>query len=512
MQAHHYTKAISEGCGALHSLQLVAPFLTIVGMKSIPPCFVLRTFSCTTVLLAGITACSLEAQTITREDAAFLDDLQRRTFGYFWETTNAENGLTPDRAPRKSFASIAAIGFALTSYPIAVEHGWISREEAAGRTLTTLTFFNDAPQGKAADGMSGYKGFFYHFLDRDTGERFRTNELSTIDTALLMAGVLFASEYFDADNATEAKIRNLADSLYRNVQWDWMQQKNGRIGHGWKPEQGALKYSYEGYNEAMLLYVLALGSPTHPVEQRAWKSYTSTYVWDSFHGFEMVNFSPLFGHQYSHVWIDFRGIEDAYMGAKGIDYFENSTRMTKAQRAYAIANPMKWQDYGANIWGLTACDGPARTTRVVGGEERQFFTYTARGVSSTHIRDDGTIAPTAVGGSIAFAPEICVPALRAIHARYGESVYGKFGFIDCFNPTFTFDEIRLRHGKIVPGKGWFDTDYLGIDQGPIITMIENFRTGLVWKLMRNNRYIQHGLREAGFSGGWLDLSKGAGDE
>jgi hypothetical protein len=267
-----------------------------------------------TAVVAGIlilaVARSWAAPIISEDDAAFLDDVQHRTFGYFWETTSAANGLTPDRAPRKTSASIAAVGFALTAYPIGVERGWITREQAAERTLTTLEFFSKAPQGDAAEGMTGHKGFFYHFLEQETGRRYLTNELSTIDTALLMAGVLVASEYFDSESAEEVKIRTLADGLYRNVQWDWMQQDSGLIGHGWKPEQGSLKHGYEGYNEAMLLYVLALGSPTHPIDKRAWQSYTSTYSWDHFHGFEMVNFGPLFGHQYSHVWIDFRGIQD----------------------------------------------------------------------------------------------------------------------------------------------------------------------------------------------------------
>lgn len=441
---------------------------------------------------------------LSTENETFLDDVQRRTFGYFWETTNPENGLTPDRWPRKTFASIAAVGFSLTAYPIGVEREWITRDEAAARTLATLQFFEDAPQGDAAEGMSGYKGFYYHFLDTESGMRYRTNELSTIDTALLMAGVLFACEYFDGESDEERKIRELGDKLYRNVQWDWMQQESGLIGHGWKPESGKLKHAYEGYNEAMILNLLALGSPTHPADPKLWKAFTSTYHWGKFHGYEMINFSPLFGHQYSHVWIDFRGIQDPYTKDKNIDYFENSVRMTRAQRAYAIANPMGWKDYGENIWGLTACDGPEHVKRVFGGKERQFFTYTARGASSMRIRDDGTVAPTAAGGSIPFAPDICIPALQEMQARYGDSLFNRYGFLDCFNPTFTFTDVKLRHGKLVDGKGWFDTDYLGIDQGPILTMIENYRSEFVWKTMKKNPHILRGLRRAGFSGGWLE--------
>jgi hypothetical protein len=438
------------------------------------------------------------------EDDAFLEDVQRRTFGYFWHTTNPENGLTADRWPTETFASIAAVGFALTAYPIGVEHGWITREQGVDRTLTTLQFFADASQGDATEGMSGHKGFYYHFLEQDTGKRFRTNELSSIDTSLLMAGVLFSGDYFAGEAADEQRIRTLADALYRDVQWDWMQQESGLIGHGWKPETGKLKHAYAGYNEAMILNILALGSPTHPVDTKLWEAFTSTYQWETFYGYDMVNFGPLFGHQYSHVWIDFRKIQDPYMKTKQIDYFENSVRMTRAQRAYAIANSMGWKDYSSNFWGLTACDGPRHLKRNYNGTERQFFTYTARGASSLRIRDDGTLAPTAVGGSIAFAPDICIPALRAMKDRYGEALYGKFGFVDCFNPTFTFADIKLHHGKLVDGMGWFDTDYLGIDQGPIITMIENYRTELIWKTMKKNPHIQRGLKKAGFGGGWLD--------
>ena len=314
---------------------------------------------------------------------------------------------------------------------------------------------------------------------------------------------LFAAEYFDRNEAQEAKIRSLADALYRGVQWDWMQREDGLIAHGWKPERGVLPHAYEGYNEAMILYVLALGSPTHPVEPRAWEAYTKSYVWEDFHGEAHLQFSPLFGHQYSHVWIDFRGIQDPYMKAKGIDYFENSARATRSQRAYAIANPMGWKDYGENVWGLTACDGPVNARLEYNGTVRQFQTYSARGASGKRVRDDGALAPTAVGGSLPFAPDICLPAMKAMKARYGEALYSKYGFLDCFNPSFNYPDVKLGHGRLVEGKGWFDTDYLGIDQGPILTMIENWRAEFVWKTMCKNAYVRGGLKKAGFTGGWL---------
>jgi hypothetical protein len=436
--------------------------------------------------------------------AAFLDTLQRRTFDFFWETTNPRNGLAPDRWPSPPFSSIAAIGFALTAYPIGVERGWVERNAAAERTLTTLRFMWLLPQGPDPSGFGGYKGFFYHFLDMETGLRFRNTELSTIDTGLMLCGVLFAEQYFDGPDATEGAIRAYADSLYRRVEWTWFVRDIPLITMGWHPERGYGPARYEGYNEAMFLYVLALGSPSHPVAPSAWTRYTSTYDWAPFYGYQHVNFPPLFGHQYSHVWIDFRGIKDAYMRARGIDYFENSRRATLAQRAYAIDNPSDWRDYGADVWGLTASDGPSGATVEIDGRQRRFHTYWARGAAATEILDDGTIAPTAAGGSIPFAPEVAIPALRAMRVRYGDDLFTRYGFLDAFNPTLQVQGVRLQRGRIVPGKGWFDDNYLGIDQGPIVAMIENHRPGFVWRVMREHPAIVRGLCRAGFSGGWLE--------
>jgi hypothetical protein len=435
---------------------------------------------------------------------AFLDTLQERTFRFFWERTNPANGLVPDRWPTPSFSSVAAVGFGLTSYPVGVERGWVTREQARERTLNTLRFFWRAPQGPDAVGMTGHRGFFYHFLDMQTGRRFDKVELSTIDTGLLMLGVLFAAEYFDRPDAGETEIRALADSLYRRVDWAWATTPRAPlISMGWHPETGFIPHDYRGYNEAMFLYLIALGSPTHPVPPAAWTSFTSTYPWAEFHGQEHVNFAPLFGHQYSHSWIDFRGIRDAYMRQRGIDYFENSRRATLSQRAYAIANPMGWKDYGPNVWGLTASDGPKDTVITIDGKRRTLFTYRARGAAADHVEDDGTLVPTAAGGSIPFAPEITIPALMEMRRRYGDNLFQQYGFLDAFNPTLT-QPMPLQHGKIVPGVGWFDGDYLGIDQGPIVLMIENHRTGMIWRLMRRNEHLVRGLCRAGFKGGWIE--------
>jgi hypothetical protein len=353
------------------------------------------------------------------------------------------------------------------------------------------------------------RGFFYHFLDMRTGKRWRDCELSSIDTALLMLGVLASREYFDGDNATEREIRETADTLYRNVRWDWMQPRPPLIGMGWRPEEGGfIRADYRGYDEALFLYVLAIGSPTHPVDPAAWEAFTKTYKWADFQGQgEHVNFAPLFGHQYAACWIDLRGVSDAYLREKGIDYFENSRRATLAQRQYAIANPGGWRDYGADVWGLTACDGPANIERDYNGKSRRFHTYMARGAAADAVIDDGTIAPTAAGGSIPFAPKETIHALKTMRERYGDRLYGEYGFRDAFNPSFRYTDVRPQRGVIDPEHGWFDSDYLGIDQGPILLMAENHRTGFVWDLMKKSPYIRAGLERAGFAGGWLDEKK-----
>lgn len=434
----------------------------------------------------------------------FFDSVESRTFAWFWDSTNPENGMVPDRTPEKPFASVAAVGFGLTAIPVGIERGYVTREEGIERVLATLRFLRDAPQGDAASGVIGYKGFYYHFLDMDTGTRYQKVELSTIDTALCMMGVLFCQSYFDGATADEVAIREIAEELYQRVEWDWFTIRKSLLCMGWHPEHGFINADYKGYDEAMFLYILALGSPTHPVPESAWTDFTSSNRWADFMGQEHIVFAPLFGHQYSHVWIDFRGIQDELMREKGIDYFENSRRATIAQRAYAIQNPLGWKDYGPLIWGFTACDGPASIKHEYNGELRTFMTYNARGADADYISDDGTIAPTAAGGSLPFAPEHTVSALMEMVRRYGKHVYNEHGFVDAFNPSFDFEGVAPEKGTVVPYVGWFDSDQLGIDQGPILLMIENYRTGLVWETMKRNPHILRGLQRAGFKGGWLD--------
>lgn len=450
--------------------------------------------------VAALTGCAT-----TGIGAGFdLDDLERRTFEWFWDLANPDNGLVPDRWPTESFCSIAAVGFGLTALPIGVERGWITRAQARARTLTTLRFFADAPQGPEAAGRTGHKGFFYHFIDMAEGRRFETTELSSIDTVLLLGGMLFAGRYFNRPDADEAEIRRLATLINDRVDWRWMLGQGPHVSMGWNPEKGFIPAQWDRYNEATLLYLLALGSPTFAIDAENWRRYTANFElsWGDHWGQRHLHFPPMFGHQYSHIWVDFRGIADPWLRAKGIDLHENSRRATIAQRNYAIANPKGWRGYSGDVWGLTACDGPGDFTQIVDGREREFFSYSARGPGG---RDDGTLAPTAAAGSIAFAPEIVLPALAAMKARYGAAIYGRYGFFDAFNPTLRdpAQAPALKHGQIVPGLCWVDSDYLGIDQGPIVAMIANRRNGLIWTAMRGSRPVVDGLRRAGFAGGWL---------
>jgi hypothetical protein len=340
----------------------------------------------------------------------------------------------------------------------------------------------------------------------ESGARSGTAELSSVDTSLLLAGMLFAQLYFDGADAQETEIRAAVDTIERRIEWPWMQRRGARIAMGWTPEQGFLAHDWEGYNEAMLVVLLALGSPTHPVGADAWPAWSATYrrSWGSYLGHQHLGFAPLFGHQYSHLWLDFRGIQDEFTRMHGLDYFENSRRATYAQRDYAIANPGGWREYGENIWGLTACDGPGTmVTSDFAGRPRRFFDYSARGAGIMHTVDDGTISPTAAAGSLPFAPEIVIPAVQEMHRRYGSVIYSRYGFVDAFNRSFVDAKAKLSNGRIEPGFGWVDTDYLGIDQGPILMAIANYRDEQVWQTMRNSATLRRGLQRAGFSGGWL---------
>ena len=486
-------------------------------------------------LLGGIAAGGLTLRAENAQAAAMrrpfdpvLADLHRRTFRYFWDTAHPVTGLAPDNWPQPNFASIAATGFALTAYCIGAASGYVGRGQAARRALTTLTTFVRGRQGPEPTGVIGHKGFFYHFLDMAGATRFGRCELSSIDTALLLGGALTAAGYFDRDDAVEAQVRATARRLYDAVDWTFMARDNGLVSMGWHPEagmrdhdaRGLIDRNWDRYNEGMLIYLLGLASPTHPLPPQAWASWSATIgnSWRSDGGEPRLGFSPMFGHQYSHGWFDFRGVADAFMRGKGIDYFTNSQRATAAQRGYAIANPGGFVGYGRECWGLTACQGPADAVGAVRGRRVQFHEYSARGIQDGDGEsiDDGTIAPTAAIGSIMFRPDLCTPLVHALRARYGEAIYRDYGFVDAFNPSFPAD-LPSKTGRHDPRAGWVCDEYLGIDQGPILIGLENHRSGRVWdwfcRSAATGPIVRRGFHAAGFrpvgaAGTWLDHSQG----
>jgi hypothetical protein len=423
---------------------------------------------------------------------AELETLQRESFCYFLHETNPANGLVKDKTAPDWPASIAATGFALAAYPVGIERGFISRAAAVERTLATLRFFWNSPQGSEPD-ATGYQGFYYHFLDLRTGRRAWQCELSTVDSAFLLAGMLTARSYFDANTDDEQEIRTLADALYRRANWQWAQNQGATLTHGWKPESGFLPFRWQGYDEALLLYMLALGSPTYPLADGSYAAWGSTYKWQHSYGYDYLYSGSLFTHQLSHIWIDFRGIQDEFMRAKGMDYFENSRRATYVQQQYAIHNPLKFKGYGEFCWGITASEGPGPDTIKVDGRERQFFGYLAREVPNGP--DDGTIAPWAAVASLPFAPEIVLPTLDYFIYHVKLKNEDHCGFKATFNETHPD---RSNHRL-----GWVSPWQFGLNQGPITLMVENYRSGLLWRLMRNCPYLVSGLRRAGFTGGWL---------
>ncbi len=424
-------------------------------------------------------------------DSALLETLQRESFGYFLHEANPDNGLIRDKTARDAPASIAAVGLALSAYPVGVERGFMRREHAVERTLATLRFFHRSEQGPGPD-ATGYQGFYYHFLDMTSGRRVWNCELSTVDSAFLLAGMLTAAQYFSAATPDETEIRALADELYRRADWNWARNDGLTVTMGWKPESGFLPYRWRGYDEALFLYLLGLGSPTFALPEASYTEWTATYEWRELYGQAVLHAGPLFTHQISHLWVDFRGIQDEYMRGRRSDYFENSRRAARIQRQYAIENPAGFAGYGPTCWGITASDGPGPAVRTVAGQERCYYGYVARGVPDGP--DDGSVAPWAVVASLPFAPEIVGPALV-----YFEELKlrerNPYGFKATFNPTFP--------DSVDPSHCWVSPFHFGINEGPVVLMIENARSGLLWRLMRTCPYLVTGLRRAGFRGGWL---------
>ena len=399
------------------------------------------------------------------QDDAFLEDLQHRSFDYFWEQADPQTGLVPDRAPidgssldenHRNVASIAATGFGLTALCIAAERGWIDRSQARERTRNTLRFF--------ANRAFQEHGWFYHWLDSKSGERRWQSEVSSIDTALLLAGVLTVRQYFREDKEVAA----LATKIYERIDFRWMLNAHPQLlSHGWKPETGFLKPRWDTYSEDTILYLPAIGSPTHPISPASWYAlWRDRYRYEGYAYFTTIGV-PLFMHQYAHAWIDYRNRRET----KGdrIDYFDNSIKATLAHRAFCINLSHEFPAFGPNVWGITASDSAKG--------------YLAWGGPPRDPDIDGTVVPSAAGGSLMFTPELSVAALRTMREKYGQKVYGKYGFIDAFNP----------------GTGWVDSDVIGINAGIILLSAENASTGNVWSWFMRNPEIPRAMRLAGLA-------------
>ena len=379
----------------------------------------------------------------------------------------------------------------MTVYPIGVERKYLSRNEAIKRTLKKLRFFHDGPEGKGTDAI-GYRGFYYHFLDMKTGHRTWNSEVSTIDTAFLLAGALTAAQYFDRETKDEREIRVLADALYRRADWHWARNGALTVTLGWKPETGFIKYRWTGYSEALILYVLALASPTFPLPAESYRAWTRTYKWTNLYGHEFLYAGPLFIHQLSHMWIDFRGIQDEYMRGK-----QSTISKTPGEQSTPSNNTPFAIQKDSRVTASTS--GESRRAM---GQDRQCGESRAAWCAfmimlRAEFRMGRMTARLPRGPSLAslpFAPEIVLPSLNYFNQQFPEMT-SHYGFKCSYNPTFA-DAKKNKNG-------WVSLGYYGLDQGPIVAMIENYRTGFLWRLMRNCPYIVEGLRRAGFKGGWI---------
>lgn len=378
-------------------------------------------------------------------DDAFLEDLERRAFRYFFDTAHPHTGLIPDRARADGskagdMASIAAVGFGLTALAIGAERGWESRAECracAERVLRTL--WRDVPQEH---------GFFFHFVDMRTAVRGWECEASSIDTALAVFGALSAGRYFGG------AVAELAQAIYERVDWPWMTDERGLIRHGWTPEKGFMRWSWDQFSEHWGMTRLAMASPTHPLPASAWNVWRRE-PWAEYAGERFLHHPPLFVHQFPQAWLDWRGFTDA---VSGVNFFANACAATRAQKQFCLDLRARFPGYEENVWGLTSSDG------TVG-----YMDWGGPPVSGGVVdaRIDGTVVPCAAAGSLPFVPDDCLAALREMRTRWGDKIYGRYGFADAFNPV----------------TGWVGPDVIGIDQGITLLMAENLRTGFVWKLM-----------------------------
>ena len=406
---------------------------------------------------------SAQSPPFSVQDHAFLEDLERRSFQYFWEQADPRTGLVPDRArsdgsplpdSHRDVASIAATGFGLTSLCIAAERRWIDAGQARDRVRNTLRFF--------ANEAFHEHGWFYHWMDAKTGARRWKSEISSIDTALLLAGVLTARHYYRND----FEISKLATTIYNRVDFRWMLNRDPLLlSHGWKPETGFLKSRWDTYSEDTILYLLAIGSPTHSISPKSWYAlWRDRYRYRGFAYFTTIGV-PLFMHQYSHAWVDFRNQRE--IKGDRIDYFENSIQATLAHHAFCKDLSHDFPGFEQNVWGITASDSAKG--------------YLAWGGPPRDPAIDGTVVPSAAGGSLMFTPALSLAAMKTMKDKYGEKTYGKYGFVDAFNPN----------------TGWIDSDVIGINAGIILISAENARTGDVWKWFMQNSEIPKAMQLVG---------------
>jgi hypothetical protein len=387
-------------------------------------------------------------------DTQLLDDLQRASFQFFWNETNPATGQVKDRAflngnDTRTMSSIAATGFGLTALCIGDSRGYGKTSDIVARVRNTLQFLYQQ--------MPNVHGFYYHFVDMNTGQRWAQSELSSIDTSLLLCGVLTARQYFQ-----DAMIQDLASKIYARVDWPWMMNGGPTFSMGWKPESGFLAARWEHYCELMMIYLLGIGSTSKPVSPDSWNAWTRPTI--TYQGLTYISGNdPLFTHQYSHAWFDFRNKKDAYA-----NYFDNSITATKAHKLFCLSLKSQFSDYSEDLWGISASD-------YVKG-------YTAWGGPPPQGPIDGSIVPNATGGSLPFLYTDCMRVLRTIRGAYGAKAWGLYSYVDAFNPL----------------TGWYDTDVLGIDLGITMVMAENYRTGLVWNTFMKNPEAQSAMQKVGF--------------
>jgi hypothetical protein len=387
------------------------------------------------------------------EDEQLLDELQRGCFLFFWEQANPQTGLIKDRCNVRTTdtslaASIASVGFGLTAICIAEKRGFVGRSEARLRVIQALSYLWHK--------LPTHRGFFYHFANMNTGERIWDSEVSSVDTAILLCGVLTCREHF-----RDATVSDLAHAIFDRVDWTWLSEDTSLLSHGWTPELGFIPYKWQFYSELMMIYLLGLGSQSHPLHPETWFAWKRTTF--DYDGLRYISsYAPLFVHQYSQAWFDFRGKKDRYA-----DYFQNSVIATDVHRLFCLELSERFPDYSNALWGITASDSD-RGYVVWGGPPEMGPI-------------DGTVVPCAAGGSLPFMPAATIRVLHTIRDHYPKA-WCRYGFVDAFNPL----------------TGWYDTDVIGIDQGIIMVMAENARTGFVWETFMKNPEAQRGMENAGF--------------